>query len=196
MSGTPRAGSRAAPGADHAAPGTSRTEQVAGGRATPGPDRTGGRPCRGHAHRARGPQATRHGRAVRSKHARGVVRQGSRVAVWAGSYTGRGRCEQQRRARAASSRGPSDMPGCARPRRGGEGKGKGRGREGRIHLDGAGELRGKLWQGTSSKLGTVRFGEKGKTLGTRIGIVSGGLARHINIVGDTPVEGARIAGGS
>jgi hypothetical protein len=55
---------------------------------------------------------------------------------------------------------------------------------------------GELRQGTFSKLGTVRFGEESKTLGTRMGLLPGGLARHSEILGDSPVVGARFTGGS
>jgi hypothetical protein len=44
--------------------------------------------------------------------------------------------------------------------------------------------------------GTVRFGENNETFGTRMRLFRGGLARHNEVVGDSPVVDARYAGGS
>jgi hypothetical protein len=104
----------------------------------------------------------------------------------------RSRCKQPRRARAASSRGRATRRTAPKTQRSWEkGKGKGKG----IHLDG--ELRGELQQGTSSSSAPcARLGEEGENTRDTIGVDSDDLARRSEIVGDTAVGSARIAGGS
>jgi hypothetical protein len=96
----------------------------------------------------------------------------------------RSRYKQPCRVRAASSRGRATRRIAPTTQRS-WGKGKG------IHLD------GELRQGTSSSsTPCVRFGEEGENTRDAIGVDLGDLARRSEIVGDTAVGSARIAGGS